>query len=619
MIRHRIKGYFACLTVLVVYAVSVASANTALPVKDIRVVIDMSGSMKKNDPLNHRTKAVQLFSQVLPGGVQSGIWTFASEVNMLIKHGKVNKAWKKSAFDKAKKIHSYGLFTNIEKALKKSTDDWYKKEPGKEKHLILLTDGYIDISKNIDKNIQSRKQVINELLPLFKKNNIHIHSIALSDQADHKLLKLLASKTNGSYVVIKKASDLDRYFFKLFQSTAKPDTIPFKGNRFKIDKSISDMTVVLFNADNPTRILTPEKKYWSNEKHPKNVKWVKSDNYEIVTVSNPQEGAWYVDAPVDPDNKIMIVTNLRLHVNKMPSILLPDNSVSISAYMTEDGKIITKENFIKILKVRSSIRQINALTKDSLKMIYDGKGRFNSNFDTSKYKQQNILSVTVKGPTFIREYQHEFTIVTDPVLLESILNGKNIIIKAYVDDRVIDNKNIHLQILDHEKDYLFTAHDKFWQAKLPASFSGQPIKITVSAKLHNDKSFSQTIEINLPKIINKKAIEKKPDPVKSKKITHEKEKKETHGEKIPTETESFNWIIVFILVLVVNITLIIGGYFIYKKIKKMSKNTPSIDIEDKDTEETKPQAEDTDNIDGLEEIEDIEDANEKKSEDNNEA
>jgi len=627
MTRQHINGilkHLIILTILLVYGLPDSLANTTPPVKDIRIIIDMSGSMKKNDPLNHRTKAVQLFSEVLPKDVYSGIWTFAAEVNMLIKHGKVNKKWKKSAFSKATKIHSYGLYTNIEKALKKSTYDWYKNEPGKEKHLILLTDGYIDISKNKDKNIQSRKNVITKLLPLFKKNKINIHSIALSEFADHDLLKILSSKTNGSYVVIKKASDLDRYFFKLFQSTAKPDTIPFKGNRFKIDKSISDMTIVLFNSDNPTRVMTPEKKYWSHKDHPENVKWVKSDNYEIVTVSRPIEGAWYVDAPVDPDNKIMIVTNLRLNVNKLPSIMLPGDPMSVNAYMTEDGKIITKENFIKLLSVKSVVREANSITRDILKTSYDGKGTFSSDIDTKKYKNQNVAVITIRGPTFVREFKHEFNVVTEPMLLESKIKDDSIILNAFIDDRVIDRERTNLQLVGREKEQLFSFNKTHWQTVLPASFSGLSIKVIINTVLHNEKPFSQTIETKLPEIIKKPPIAEKVEPKVNKKVAPvitepeqkpiEKPVEKPKAENSETEEKSFSWVLVFILILVVNLLLIVGGYFIYKKIKSSSNSAPSIDL-DEDIEEAEAQKsesteadinEEIEEIEGLDEIEDLE-------------
>ena len=43
---------------------------------DVRLVIDVSGSMKQNDPNNLRQPAVELLVQLLPEGSKAGVWTF---------------------------------------------------------------------------------------------------------------------------------------------------------------------------------------------------------------------------------------------------------------------------------------------------------------------------------------------------------------------------------------------------------------------------------------------------------------------------------------------------------------------------------------------------------------
>jgi len=43
---------------------------------DVRVLIDVSGSMKQNDPHKLRAPALRLLVGLLPEGSESGIWTF---------------------------------------------------------------------------------------------------------------------------------------------------------------------------------------------------------------------------------------------------------------------------------------------------------------------------------------------------------------------------------------------------------------------------------------------------------------------------------------------------------------------------------------------------------------
>ncbi len=593
------------LPLFAVPAWTAASANiesVQTTTRDIRVVIDMSGSMKKNDPNNHRTKAVQLFSEILPQGLSAGIWTFAADVNMLVKHQSVNKQWKRSAFNKAKKIHSYGLYTNIEKALKVSTRNLIKNDSGKEKHVILLTDGYVDISKDSSINQDSRERVLNEVLPGLQKNAVTVHTIALSQHADHELMKMLSFKTGGQYAVINKASDLDRYFFKLFQSTTKPDTVPLKGNRFNIDKSINDMTIVLFNNEHDSKLIVPNGEIWTHAKHPASVKWVKSDNYELITVSKPATGAWNLDAPVDPDNKVMVVTNLRLHVNKLPRQILPGDPLDIKIHMTEDGKIIAKDQFIKLVQVDTVLKKIGSLARTRVKTEYQGSGIYHAPATTDKLEGKSVLLITARSPTFTREYRHEFTAIVNPVTVETKLNHDNsIAVVAYIDDSAIDKENVSLFIEDGSNRIELKRVGVKWQTKLSEEYAAKDLNIKVEAKLHDNRVFKKTVNTTLPGI-KKKAVDEshkhKHQPVA--KVEPVKE------EEIPAEEveTSLNWLIVTIAVVLFNVVVFVGGYFVYRKYFK-SNDDDYLLLDSDDVTDNADQKPD----DALEDLDDIEDLN----------
>ena len=70
---------------------------TLPPPADVRVLIDISGSMKKNDPENLRRPALNLITELLPAGDTAGVWTFGQYVNELVRHQPVDEAWRKMA------------------------------------------------------------------------------------------------------------------------------------------------------------------------------------------------------------------------------------------------------------------------------------------------------------------------------------------------------------------------------------------------------------------------------------------------------------------------------------------------------------------------------------------
>src|SRR3569623_3062420 len=102
--------------------------------KDIRVLIDISGSMKHNAPHNLRAPALRLLTGLLPNGVHAGVWTYGQQDNMLVPHGTVDAAWNARAEQAGAKINSAGLSTNNEDALRKASAAWLKPEAGAGRH-----------------------------------------------------------------------------------------------------------------------------------------------------------------------------------------------------------------------------------------------------------------------------------------------------------------------------------------------------------------------------------------------------------------------------------------------------------------------------------------------------
>ena len=221
-----------------------ASAGT----NDVRILIDISGSMKQNDPANLRRPALNLLISLLPEDMQSGVWTFGQWVNMLIPHGPVNKLWKNNAKESVQKINSAGLYTNIEDAIRRSTWDWRKTETtvNSKRSLILLTDGLVDISTDEKQNQSSRKRILQEFLPALQKAGVTIHAIALSNDSDKNLLEQLTTATGGRFEVIETTKGLERLFLHLFENVAPTDTLPLTENQVKVDSSIKEMTFLMF-------------------------------------------------------------------------------------------------------------------------------------------------------------------------------------------------------------------------------------------------------------------------------------------------------------------------------------------------------------------------------------
>jgi uncharacterized protein (TIGR03503 family) len=339
-----------CLQILLIASLTQAPVLAAGPAYDFRIVIDVSGSMKQTDPKNLRVPALKLLNGLIPSGSRAGVWTFGKYVDMTVKWGKVDDSWRKRADLGADQIHSNALLTNIESALKRARVGWDKADNKRKRILLLLTDGKVDVSKDPAKNEISRNKVLGESLAALKKAAAEVHSIALSDGTDEVLLKQLALETGGSFAIAKTAGELQKVFYRMFERASKPDTVALTGKTFPVDASIREMTLLIFRqADSQPTILIPPDSPAISAQKPRGSRWRSDQGYDLITVKNPQAGTWRIDAEMDPDNRLMVVTDLKLEVGGVPAYSSPRDIHKLSAELFNRDRKIKKNSFLRFV------------------------------------------------------------------------------------------------------------------------------------------------------------------------------------------------------------------------------------------------------------------------------
>ena len=157
------------------------------PKPDLRLVIDISGSMKKTDPENLRIPASKLLLNLAKEGTQFGVWTFGQYVNMLVPHKEVTPAWREEALSQVELINSVALYTNIGEALEKAAMNEREPDPEWDRTIVLLSDGKVDISKSDAVNQAEQDRIMNEVVPRLKKAGFKIHGVAPVRRRGHRL------------------------------------------------------------------------------------------------------------------------------------------------------------------------------------------------------------------------------------------------------------------------------------------------------------------------------------------------------------------------------------------------------------------------------------------------
>ncbi len=395
-------------------ALSLEIAVAAPPIPpDTRVLIDISGSMKNNDPQNLRRPALRLLVGLLPTDSRAGVWTFGQYVNMQVPLGKVDESWRERARNGAGKIHSRGLYTNIEVALKRATSDWTGPPDGVSRHVVLLTDGMVDISKDPQDSALSRQRILDQQLQRLRDMGVKIHTVALSDRADHELMQRLSRVSGGWYEQAETASALQKVFLRIFEQVGKPDTVPLKDNRFKVDNSIRELTLIVFRPQGavPTKVTMPSGEEFDQAGAPANVAWHQDEGYDLLTVSQPMAGDWSIQAQVDPDNRVVVLTDLRMTVSELPNRLLAGQRLPMSVTFEQDGKLVTQREFIDLMHVQAEQigpdgygaepQPLRDDGNDNDPLAYDG--RFEFRFEPGGGTGKGELVIAAEGKTFQRE------------------------------------------------------------------------------------------------------------------------------------------------------------------------------------------------------------------------
>lgn len=407
-----------CIALALAFGVAGAQAETK-PKPDMRVLIDVSGSMKKNDPENLRIPATKLLLNLAQPGSRMGLWTFGRYVNMLVPFGPVDKAWKDKAVREADKIGSVALFTAIGDALDQATKGQLQKDPAWDRTIVLLSDGMVDISTNPAENAREQKRIFEQVVPRLVKGGFKVHTVALSEQADVDFLKRLANETGGHFSMASTADQLMSVFVNASDRVNQPLQVPMENGKFTIDGTVTEFTALIYRREgSPAAVLKgPGGKRISNDDHDSSVSWFNDPRFDLVTVQAPAKGNWDLEGDLDPDNRVTVVSNLDVQLDGLPNDVIEGEKVTLSMNLAEKGKPIIHPQFLALMDITFSQRTDKGeLFEGKLSRDRNGNavvppdGVYVAKLGRTLTEGEHEFSVAVDGKTFKRAKRHTMTV-----------------------------------------------------------------------------------------------------------------------------------------------------------------------------------------------------------------
>jgi pSer/pThr/pTyr-binding forkhead associated (FHA) protein/Mg-chelatase subunit ChlD len=225
-------------------------------IKDIILVLDNSGSMKKNDPQFLTKHAVTEFINNLDESTRASIIIFDQDVRTAVPLTEISSASRQGLLDSLSQINYKGLYTNSPAAIESAIYDL--KNNAREdarKVIIFMTDGIVDTG-NADRDLEKTKWLKEDLAADAADEGIKIFGVAFTENADFELIQSLAQNTDGEYYRALLPDDLQNVFSKLNTLINAPD-VPEIIEEPRVIEKIVERIVDITPAPEPIIVEVP--------------------------------------------------------------------------------------------------------------------------------------------------------------------------------------------------------------------------------------------------------------------------------------------------------------------------------------------------------------------------
>lgn len=334
----RVGGWLALIWLCVMPAHgALAQAVEGHP--EVRVIIDVSGSMRANDPDRLSASALELLVALLPEGTAAGVWTFGETVANPLAAGEVDAGWRARARALRPALVGAQPYTDIEAAVRRAAaaeaDGW--------RHLVLLTDGVIDLppSRGAKPEVDdaSRRRLLDELAPRLAGEGVVVHAIAFSDQADMALVESLSRMTGGLPALVASPESLLGAFLDIVERIFPADRTPLESGRFRIEPGIESFSALLFHAPDaePLVLVAPDGREYRAATPPPDGRWQVAPRFDLLWVPEPLPGEWHVQGEITGQSRIGVASALALRTGTLPATAFLGFPLPVEAWLARNG------------------------------------------------------------------------------------------------------------------------------------------------------------------------------------------------------------------------------------------------------------------------------------------
>ncbi|MGL4249477.1 MAG: TIGR03503 family protein [Aeromonas sp.] len=163
-----------------------------------------------------------------------------------------------------------------------------------------------------------------------------------------------------------------------------PSDVPLLDNRFRIDHGVKEITFIIKRkAGTPSVILVrPDgSKLYVGRAKPAEVGWLALSEHDLITLRNPMPGPWQAIGEVDAENRVRILSSVRLDIEALPMQLYQGEVVKLKAWLLINDQVPKDKYYLADLGMNVKLQSFNEADQQEVlldqvlgRYLDDGKG-----------------------------------------------------------------------------------------------------------------------------------------------------------------------------------------------------------------------------------------------------
>ena len=211
--------------------------------------------------------------------------------------------------------------------------------------------------------------------------------------------------------------------YSLAHTIYAPNDIPLLDNRFRIDPHTEKISFILNHSQGPQLVVLvrPDGSKLYEKNHPQRVTWTASKEVDIITINNPMPGPWQAIANLDGNNRIKLISDVKLKTSKLPLKLYVREYITTHASLYLDDQLMTDKSYINGAKLsvalmgekksQLSLYKDDGRNYDQLPFDGDLTARIFVNTTPGRY----LLSIKTKNQVFMRSENKDAVVFPSPI------------------------------------------------------------------------------------------------------------------------------------------------------------------------------------------------------------